>query len=171
MTRRAVAFLGAAALLLAACSGENPDRVTSLPDENSVFADDEAPAPTPTPSASPEEVSDLMPNGSFGDLMAPDPAPTTRRTGTPEDLLAGTAATSTERYSRYDCRRGSGFSVTFDGEGGATLTLDEGAVVQLDERTVAAGTLYRGEGFELRGRGRTATLIDPDGNVRDCTAG
>lgn len=171
---------GALLILLAACSGENPDRVASLPDENSVFVDEEpAPAPTPAPDVAPDQPTPAAPDNMIDPVIppAPDRSPAPEPTGEPpEDLLTGPLARDRapeppERFARYTCRRAPGFVARFDRRyNTAYLNFEDGAVVRLEGQPAASGLWYRGEGFELRGRGNTATLVAPDGSVVDCFA-
>lgn len=171
-------WLLAPALLLAGC-GDNPDRVTSLPDENSVMVEDnggdpyppsegatvaanvDAPLaePAPEPMATPEPVGNA-PEDLLPDMAAPRPSPSAaaRRSGRVD--------------IRYACRRDApGFNARFDARSDtASLTFEDGEVAILRGQPAGSGMWYRGDGYELRGKGATATLTDPDGDVVDCLA-
>lgn len=83
-------------------------------------------------------------------------------------LPAGMPAIATAHYT---CRRAPAFAVRFDNRAG-TATIENGtrpAPVMAIQRA-ASGIWYRGGGYELRGKGRNATLTRPGGAPVSCTA-
>lgn len=73
--------------------------------------------------------------------------------------------------ARYTCKGGFAFAATFDNRAD-TVTLIRGAktLATLAQQRAASGIWYRGQGYELRGKGKAATLTRPNGNALDCAA-
>jgi membrane-bound inhibitor of C-type lysozyme len=70
----------------------------------------------------------------------------------------------------YRCDDSTGFRVTFDNQRDtATLALP-GATVRLAGQRPASGIWYAGQGFELRGKGKAATLTRPGNPPITCRA-
>lgn len=71
--------------------------------------------------------------------------------------------------ARYRCIDGTRFRVTFDDRGGAELSLGERTVRLTDQRP-ASGIWYARDGYDLRGKGKAATLTRPEAPPLPCTA-
>lgn len=80
----------------------------------------------------------------------------------------------------YICADGRGFLARFDNVADRVTLFDVAtsapaggrrAFARLRGQRAASGIWYKGEGFELRGKGRQATLFRPDGHASDCSSG
>ena len=73
--------------------------------------------------------------------------------------------------ARYTCKGGFAFVAMFDNRAD-TVTLTRGAktLATLAQQRAASGIWYRGQGYDLRGKGKAATLTRPNGNALDCAA-
>lgn len=81
--------------------------------------------------------------------------------------IATPANTPTARYSCGDLR----FTASFDNQGdSATLELPGETPMTLAGQRPASGIWYAGGGWELRGKGNTATLTRPGAPTVNCTA-
>lgn len=71
--------------------------------------------------------------------------------------------------ARYRCVDGSRYVVRFDNRRDvATLIEDGRTLATMAGQRPASGIWYRGGGWELRGKGREATLTKPDGPALPC---
>ncbi|VVT02155.1 conserved hypothetical protein [Sphingomonas sp. EC-HK361] len=88
----------------------------------------------------------------------------------PADAASGDGRPA-NAVARYACEDGSRFVARFDNRAG-TVTLNRGGkpFATLTQQRAASGIWYRGDGFELRGKGNAATLTGPGGKSRACTA-
>lgn len=81
---------------------------------------------------------------------------------------AGLPATATADYT---CTGNFAFTARFDNRAGtATLVRNGKTLATLDQQRAASGIWYRGQGYNLRGKGNAATLTRPNGKPLDCTA-
>lgn len=72
--------------------------------------------------------------------------------------------------ARYRCEDGTTFRATFDNRRDtATLALPAGTLRLAGQRP-ASGIWYAGQGYELRGKGKTATLTRPEAPPLTCRA-
>ncbi|UVO51523.1 MliC family protein [Sphingomonas sp. SUN019] len=73
--------------------------------------------------------------------------------------------------TRYRCDDGTAFTAVFDNRADAvTLRFGAGEVVRLPSERPASGIWYRNSRYELRGKGRNATLTRGRAMPVDCTA-
>lgn len=84
---------------------------------------------------------------------------------------ADTAGLPASAPARYTCTGNFAFTARFDNRAGtATLSRNGKTLATLDQQRAASGIWYRGQGYDLRGKGNAATLIRPNGKPLDCTA-
>lgn len=70
--------------------------------------------------------------------------------------------------ARFRCRDGLAFTAVFDNAAGTVALALPGAKVQIPAQRAASGIWYEGSGYELRGKGRDATLTEPSGKQHAC---
>lgn len=71
----------------------------------------------------------------------------------------------------YGCEGGVRFTVRFDTISDVARIRIDGKSATLDGQRPASGIWYKGNGYELRGKGKAATLTPPNGSPLRCTAG
>lgn len=100
------------------------------------------------------------------------PAPHAEAAPVPEDAGNVIADVPPEVVAHYTCDNGPATIVRFDNRA-ATARLEpaDAAPVVLAQQRAASGIWYVGEGWELRGKGRDATIRAPDGMTLTCVAG
>lgn len=103
-------------------------------------------------------------------IETPDPAAHRWRIAriTPDAPAAAGPVTAT---ARYRCAGGFSFVARFDNQTDtATLRVQGRRLATLTGQRPASGIWYAGMGFTLRGKGKQADLVRPDGSVLRCSA-
>jgi len=85
--------------------------------------------------------------------------------------LSPEARAQTVKPVEYACAGGMAFTVTFQNDTDtALLALPDKPPVKLAIAISGSGFRYLGEGYELRGKGETAWLTPPKGEMIECQA-
>lgn len=87
----------------------------------------------------------------------------------PQTGQAGSAA-GDQVTARFRCTDGFTFTALFDNAADVVTLILPSGKVRLPSQRPASGIWYAGQGYELRGKGRDATLAQPSGPRRTCRA-